>query len=496
MNNKRVLIIDDEEEMRAALSFALKRCGCKTDVAPDGESGLRCFEKERETYDLVITDVKMPRMSGLDVLKEIREIPSSVPVILITAYSDVNTAVDAMKCGAADFLLKPFSAETLQEVVGRVFSRNGHDTQASPAASAAAAGKPQETESEFKIVSQNPHILNLLEMIKRVAPSKAPVFIQGESGTGKELFARAIHHFSNRSQQPFIAFNCAAIPENLVESELFGHEKGAFTGATFKKIGKFELANKGTIFLDEITEMDINLQPKMLRVIQEEVIDRVGGAMPVKIDVRIVATTNRNIEEAIRDAHLREDLFYRLNVIPLVIPPLRERREDIPLLVDYFLTRISKRNHLRKPKISAALIKKLQEMPWRGNIRELENVIERAVLLTTGSEIEEMNLFPTAFSFSLPAPAVSPPSPEDKPAASGTPPDEASGKEDESDEKKESYLSIKSGMTVSEMEKRLIRTTLEELEGNRTKAAELLGISIRTLRNKLNEYKEEHPQTG
>jgi len=481
--SKKILIIDDEEEMRAALSMALKRSGHETFLATNGESGLNYFLEGN--FDLVLSDVRMPKMTGLEVLKAIKDKSPQTPVILLTAYSDVNNAVDAMKNGAFDFILKPFSADTLNDVVSRAFSSNG------------SGGMQQNLEPQKlgvldkgdgvyrEIVSKNEKILNLLEIIKRVAPSKAPVFIQGESGTGKELFARAIHCYSKRSNEPFVAFNCAAIPENLLESELFGHEKGAFTGAQFKKLGKFEQANKGTIFLDEITEMDISLQSKILRVIQEQEIDRVGGHSSTKIDVRIVATTNRKVEEAIKDGFLREDLYYRLNVIPLMLPALRERNDDIPTLVDHFIAMHSKRNQVKKPKINKELVKKLQHLPWRGNIRELENVIERAVLLSFTGEITEENLFPTEFNFSIGIPTNEPKKEEEVKTTEPAPAGATSAIP-----LAEVEAVIKSGMTVYEMEKQLINATLKDMEGNRTKAADVLGISIRTLRNKLNEYRE------
>ncbi|MBF0274737.1 MAG: sigma-54-dependent Fis family transcriptional regulator [Nitrospinae bacterium] len=480
--DKKILIIDDEEEMRAALTIALKRAGYETYAAVNGESGVNCFEEG--DFSLVITDVRMPKMTGIEVLKKIKEKSPETPVILITAYSDVNNAVDAMKNGATDFILKPFSADTLSETVSRAFTGNGH--VAKPVLQNALGVQGTQSGVYREIVTKNEKVKNLIEIIKRVAPTNAPVLIQGESGTGKELFARAIHAYSNRANNPFIAFNCAAIPENLIESELFGHEKGAFTGAQFKKIGKFEQANKGTIFLDEITEMDIGLQSKLLRVIQEQEIDRVGGTAPVKIDIRIVASTNRKIEDAFKDGHLREDLYYRLNVIPVTLPPLRERRDDIPELVMFFIASHSKKNGVKKPTISKELISKLQAMEWKGNVRELENVIERAVILSFNGEITESNLFPTEFNFAVGQLRSSEPLPqaESGEAAPSTTTLQSSSGEDD--------ISIKSGITVYEMEKKLINVTLEDLQGNRTKAADVLGISIRTLRNKLNEYRDEH----
>ena len=444
--NPEILIIEDEEEMRIALTEVLIRNGYSVHTASNGIEGLELFNKE--PFNMVITDVKMPKISGLEVLKEIKKQSPQIPVIMITAYGTIDNAVEAMREGAFDYILKPFSAEILDDTVLRAIRNQTEKNTANPLIIA-----PLPTDS-IKIVTNNLSMKKVIDMALSVAYSSSTILIQGESGTGKEMIAKFIHQNSNRKDKSFVAVNCAALPKDLLESELFGHEKGSFTGAINRKIGKFELANHGTILLDEISEMDMSLQAKLLRVLQEREVDRVGGREPVPIDARVIATTNRNLREAIDEGEFREDLYFRLNVIPILIPPLRNRKEDISLLIEYFIKKHSSKNRKNVTGMAKDALLMLTDYYWRGNVRELENVIERAVLLCKGNLITQEYLFMEAIV-------------------------------------EEINSSVKAGVTVREMEKKLIFNTLEQVNGNRTKAAELLGVSIRTLRNKLNEYKNE-----
>jgi two-component system response regulator FlrC len=445
--DKKILVVDDEAGMRLALSEVLKRCGYQVAAAQDGVEALR--QLEVSCFDLVISDVKMPRLDGMAMLQKIRERIPDLPVIMITAFGTVDKAVEAMKMGASDFIQKPFSLEDIESMVHRLFDRERS------AGKAPVNGGGRGT---TEIITQNKHMLKLMDLARTIARSQASVLVCGESGTGKELFARLIHESSPRNQGPFVAVNCAAIPENLLESELFGHERGSFTGALFQRIGKFELANHGTILLDEVSEMNSNLQAKLLRVLQEFEIDRIGGKKPVKLDVRVVATTNLSLEKEMREGRFREDLYYRLNVIPIKIPPLRERREDIPLLTRYFMKRYSEKIGKTVNELTEDALHYLQNLTWKGNVRELENLIERAVLITCDLNISLHHL--TMFEETAAQPL-----------------------------REESAFRPQAGISMREMEKSLIIETLNQVEGNRTHAAKMLGISIRTLRNKINEYR-------
>lgn len=446
MEKDQILVVDDECSMRLALSEALRRVGYGIDMAEDGFEALQKFRKGG--FQLVISDVKMPKMSGLDVLKEIKRMSPHTPVIMVTGYGTIENAVEAMKEGAADYILKPFSYEDLESAVKRTMLMSKPDR---------VSGRDRSSGSRLKsrvIVTQNPKMQNLLGLARNIAASNATVLIQGESGTGKELLARFIVENSPRRDKPFVVINCAAIPENLLESELFGHEKGAFTGAVSRRIGKFEMADHGTILLDEISEMSLSLQAKLLRVLQEFELDRIGGKISIPIDVRVISTTNEDLRRAVEEAKFREDLFYRLDVIPLMIPPLRERKEDIPLLVEHFLKENGERGGPgREVTVSPEAQALLQKYDWKGNVRELENFIERAALVCEEGVIEPRHFF-----------------------LDGTVrPQSESGE-------------VPVGSTLREMEKQLILKTLEEVKGNRTHAAKVLGISVRTLRNKLKEY--------
>ena len=379
-----VLIVDDDDLVLQSLKMVLRAAGYRVKTADRGSKALKILEKEE--VDLVITDLKMPSMSGVELLDRIYEMGKDMPVIMITAYATVETAVDAMKKGAFDYIMKPFSADEIELLVKRALEdrrlrRENHKLRE--------VIKQENSPVDFTIIGEDEKMKALMRMIERVANSDVTVLIQGESGTGKELFARAIHTISNRREFPYIRMNCAAIPETLMESELFGYEKGAFTGAVASKPGKFELADKGTILLDEIGEMPLHLQAKLLRVLQEKEIDRLGGRQTVKVDTRVIATTNRNLAKEVKEGRFREDLFFRLNVLPLYIPPLRERRDDIPLLARHFLAKFNKRIGKSIRAISDPAMSLLMEYSWPGNVRELENCILRAAILCDGDIIEK-----------------------------------------------------------------------------------------------------------
>jgi len=437
----QVLIVDDEPQMLIALNESLRQFD-NISVQTAG-SGIEALSKIKQIpYNLIITDMRMPEVSGLDLLREVRNISPSTKVVMVTAYGTVQHAVEAMKLGAVDYLLKPFSVEQLEMVVDKVLASETKHT------------KEERSGKATAIITQDEKTRQVLEMAQQAAHGRATILIQAESGTGKELLARFIHEKSDRARGPFIAVNCAALPDNLLESELFGYEKGAFTGATAQKPGKFELANEGTILLDEIGEMAPILQAKLLRVLQEREVDRVGGRKPIPIDVRVIATTNRDLAELVKQGQFREDLYYRLNVIPLRLPPLRERQGDIPLLANHFCSQFGREVWGEDVKISPEAMKILTAYSWPGNVRELENVILRAVTLSNSKLLSpcDLRLIEEAAS------------PREKLEA---PPD----------------------ITVDEMEKSLILKTLRETNGNRTHAARKLGISVRTLRNKLRDYR-------
>ncbi len=452
--DKKILIVDDEGEMRIALNAALKRGGYQLETAENGRQALDKFEEDH--FDLVVTDVRMPKMTGLQLLHEVKKRSPQTLVIVMTAYGDIDNAVEIMKAGAFDYLLKPFSAEVLQSTVARAFVGRA---SSGPAPAKTVAKEPPPSPKEKTIVTLNAEMQKLLQFVEKIAYSKSTVLISGETGSGKEVFARFIHQTSPRADQPFLAVNCAALPEGLLETELFGHEKGSFTGAVAGKEGKFELANGGTLLLDEVTEMTLPLQAKLLRVLQEHEVDKVGGREPIPVDVRVVATSNRDIKSMVRENKFREDLYYRLNVIPVKIPPLRDRPEDVLALAEYFLERQCRENGKTVQSIAGDTLKCLKKYRWPGNVRELENVIERATLICQGEQLTPSDLFM-----------------DDDDLRAGAAGGEGRGK--------------LSG-TIYEMEKELILQTLDEVDGNKTRAAEQLGVSIRTLRNKLNEYKTQ-----
>jgi DNA-binding NtrC family response regulator len=456
MKKNRILVVDDDHSMRLALSESLESCGYAIVAAENGQKALELFKKG--TFDLVLTDMKMPGITGIEVLRGVKELSPEIPVILITAYGTVGTAVAAMKEGAAEFIMKPFSLDDLEAVVKNVLN----------AFTKKPLQKQEILQPAQRIITKDPKFISIIEMLKNVAKSKSSIMIQGESGTGKELLAKHVHYHSNRRNQPFVAVNCAAIPDNLLESEMFGYEKGAFTGASQKKLGKFELAHTGTLLLDEVSEMDIHLQAKLLRVIQESEVDRLGGNAPILVDVRIIATTNVHLPAAIVNKTFRGDLYYRLNVIPVKIPPLRERNGDILYLTDHFLEKFAGERGLKKPLLSDRAAALLKTYDFPGNVRELENIIERAVLMTDGSCISPESL------------CIDPREGEEAVLAAESAPAPPHARD---------VTPLNPAKTLKDVEKTLICDTLNRMDGNKTKAAKLLGISVRTLWNKVNEYR-------
>jgi two-component system response regulator AtoC len=438
---EKVLVADDEPLLRDFIAEVLRRRGIDATLAVDGVAAIAKLEEG--PFDLVITDLKMPGKDGLEVLKAAKRLYPQMPVILATAYASIETAVEAMKLGALNFVLKPFSPEAIEINLEKAQEHVRQLTENRFLRAELPIAKCPE------IISLSPAMKKVVQDLEKIAKSQASVFITGESGTGKEVIAAAIHRLSSRSNQPFIKVNCAAIPEALVESEFFGHERGAFTGALTRKTGRFELADKGTLLLDEVTEIPLALQAKLLRAIQEMEFERVGGTRSVSVDVRILATSNRQMAEAIESKVFREDLYYRLNVVPIHLPALRQRPEDILPLAEHFLHRFCMENHKPNKVITQRAAQKLQAYHWPGNIRELGNIIERTVVLDFDTEIDSEHLY---------LDAAAPPK------------------------------VVATGMTLHELEKKLILQTFEVEGQNRTKTAASLGISVRTLRNKLHEY--------
>ena len=444
-----ILIVDDDTSHRRMLEAVLNGEGYAVTHAADGMAAVEAVSEK--FYDLILMDIRMSRMDGIEALHRIREISPGIPVIIMTAYAAVDTAVGALKSGAFDYLTKPLDIDELKILVEKAirYRRLEQENRF--------LRERLGTRFDFaNIVGESPPMKRLFETISLVAPSDATVLISGESGTGKELIANAIHQNSSRRDRPFIKVNCAALPETLLESELFGHEKGAFTGAAQKKQGRFQLAHTGSIFLDEIAETAPTTQVKLLRVLQEQEFEPLGGTRPVKIDIRVIAATNRDMAIEIRDGRFREDLFYRLNVVAVTLPPLRDRREDILPLAEHFLGQYTEKNRRLIKRFTPRSVDLLMRHPWPGNVRELENAVERAVILCRGDAI----------------------APDDLPDAVRS---SANGA-------KEADTALKTGLSLKEMEKQMILRTLEETAGNRTHAAEILGISRRTLQNKLKEY--------
>jgi two-component system nitrogen regulation response regulator NtrX len=379
----RILVIDDEAAIRDSLRMILEYENYQFIGASNGQEGLALVQRDRP--DLVLLDIKMPGMDGMEVLRKLRAIDETLPVVMISGHGTTATAVEAIRSGAIDFLDKPLSSERVIVTLQNALERSELRTENRELKLA--------MESRYEIVGHSPAIRKVLDEVRRAAPTNATVLLLGESGVGKELVARTIHKNSPRAAHRFVQVNCAAIPEELIESELFGHEKGSFTGATEKQIGKFEQADRGTIFLDEVGDMSHKTQAKVLRVLQEQEVERIGSARTIKVDVRVIAATNKNLEEAIQRGEFREDLYFRLNVIPIVVPPLRERREDIPLLVQHFARQMSEEHNLRPKRFDPAAMEALQRHRWRGNIRELRNTVER-VLIMTPSDVVRLEDLP------------------------------------------------------------------------------------------------------
>jgi two-component system response regulator PilR (NtrC family) len=382
---EKILVVDDEQSLREVLSIMLKRAGYVVTSVADGEEAIEHLNKE--IFDLVITDLRMPKVDGMEVLKAVKSASPETVVLVITAFATADSAVEAMKQGAYDYLTKPFQVDEVQLIIRNALEKRRLTTENM------LLKREMASQSSFaQLVGQSEAMQKVFDVVRKVADSKSNVLICGESGTGKELVARAIHYNSARSSMPFVAVNCSAVPETLLESELFGHMKGSFTGAISNKAGLFEVANGGTIFLDEIGDTTPTIQVKLLRVIQEREFRRVGGSQDVKVDVRIVAATNKDLEKAVADGSFREDLYYRLDVIPIRLPPLRLRSGDIPLLVNHFLERFSKESGKPMPVLSAEAMHVLLGQEWRGNVRELENLIERVVAFSTGGLVTDADV--------------------------------------------------------------------------------------------------------
>ncbi len=446
IDKQPILIVEDDVQLQTALAKTLGGQGYSVSVVSDGYEGMDWLQ-QNGTW-LVLADINLPGKSGMDMLRDLRMAGNQVPVVMMSAYGSIDSAVEAVRLGATEFLQKPFPSERLEEVISRVRNAEAESTINT------LAGISNETET-VGFLTRNDRVMQTLKMLETVAASQATILIQGESGTGKEVLARYVHRKSPRARQPFVAVNCAALPEGLLESELFGYEKGAFTGALARRCGKFELAHQGTLLLDEIGEMTLGLQAKLLRVLQEREVDRLGSRSPVHVDVRVIATTNRNLIQEVQAGRFREDVYYRLSVMPVTIPPLRERPEDIQILVEHFAQQSFRRNRRSGLGIvSEDAMNYLKSRRWRGNVRELENVIERAVLLSDGGCLRIEHV-------SFEEPTLQTPSYSPKPTGS-----------------------------IWEMERDLIFRALDQHGGNRTHAARTLGISIRTLRNKLREYRQ------
>lgn len=452
MRKNSILIVDDEDNVSKLLDKVLFKEGYITYTADSGEKALDIINEH--CIDVVITDIKMPNMSGIELLKRIKEIDSSINVVMITAFATLDTAIDALRMGAKDYITKPFNLDEIINSVKGIIS----NIDKVKADSETEAFISHDKDIEDNIVAESDSMKNVMRIIKQVSDSKTTVILYGETGTGKELAAHAIHNLSPRKDKPFIKVNCAAIPEQLLESELFGYEKGAFTGAVVKKPGRFELADGGSIFLDEIGDISPSIQVKLLNVLQEREFQHLGGTKTIKVDVRIIAATNKNLEKSVADGNFREDLFYRLNVVSITIPSLRERKEDIAVLIKHFLNKSSLISNRPPKKITERALKKMMDYRWPGNIRELENAIERCVVITSGDYIDIDDLPPLIANFNM---------------------------------EKEEVHYIQLDDAVDTAERDIITRTLNVCRGNRTKASIMLGISRRSLQRKILKYNIE-----
>lgn len=447
-----VLVVDDDDAHRGMLRMMLKSWGYTVEEAADGDEAVE--KVHAKAFDAVLTDVRMGKVNGIEAMKQILSYNPSLPVILMTAYSSVETAVDALRIGAYDYLIKPLDFDALKETLKKAIehSRLGVENRE-------LRRQFSEENASTEILGRSPAITSMLSMIRTVAPTEATVLITGESGTGKELVARALHAQSLRKDEPLVTVNCAALAETLLESELFGHEKGAFTGADKRREGRFKQADRGTLFLDEIGEMPIGVQAKLLRALQQGEIQRVGSDKSEHVDVRVIAATNRDLRKEVEERHFREDLYFRLNVISLEVPPLRQRKEDIPLLAAHFLSHYAERNHKNVKGFSAQCMDMLLHYDWPGNVRELQNAVERAVILCTGEYVTGPEL-PVNIA---------------KLAAEALP-------------KSTDISSSLAGLPLEEVERRAIEETLRETGDNKSAAARKLGITRATLHKKLRKY--------
>jgi DNA-binding NtrC family response regulator len=448
-SRERVLIVEDEASTRLGLTELVRTWGFTTEAAADGEEALQRITSFRPS--IIISDLVMPRMGGLELLRALKDELPTLTVVLLTAQGSVETAVEAIKEGAYDYLTKPLDPQRLKILLDKIVERQDTLRQVK-----VLRRQLRDQGSFGQMIGNSAAMRKVYQVIEQAAPTGASMLIWGESGTGKELVAKTIHQLSPRVDKPFVPINCAAIPETLLESEIFGHEKGAFTGATDRREGCFELADKGTLFLDEIAEMTPATQVKLLRVLQEQKFRRVGGRAEQDVDVRVIAATNVNPAEAMKSGKLREDLFYRLNVFTIELPPLRDRKDDLPLLIQSFLAEFSERNNKKVTAVDPAAMAQLEQYRWPGNVREVRNVMERAVILAQGEFVETKHLPPLVTE----APEVA-----------------------------KASLSIEPGTTVEDAETRLILMTLKHTNDNKTRAAEILGISLKTLHNKLNKLR-------
>ena len=453
-NQEKVLIVEDEPHALTGLAELVSGWGYRTDTARDGLEGL---EKARSWQPgIVVTDLKMPRMDGLELLERLNELKQNQAVVVLTAQGSIQAAVDAMKLGAYDFIQKPVDSVRLRQILSNACRQRETEQELE-----VTRRKLRDTGLLGAMVGSSKKMQEVFALIERIAPSNVSVLITGESGTGKELVARTLHSLSPRRARPFVAVNCAAIPETLIESEIFGHEKGAFTGAMERRAGCFELAEEGTLLLDEIGEMPIGTQAKLLRVLEERTLRRLGSKIESPVDVRVLAATNKNPSEAVADGHLRADLFYRLNVFNIHMPPLREHKEDVPAIVEAMIDDMNRKHDRQITGIDAGMLQQLMASDWPGNVRELRNTIERAVVLGGEGSLEARHL-PPGFGRAAEKPTESHP--------------------------QENAIRIQIGSTIDEAERLLILKTLESHGNNKTRAAETLGISLKTLHNKLKEY--------
>ncbi|NLX55976.1 MAG: sigma-54-dependent Fis family transcriptional regulator [Planctomycetaceae bacterium] len=455
----RVLVVDDHASARESMADVLRHAGHAVQCCSSAVEALQ--QLERWSADVIVTDLKMPGMNGLEFLRALSERTIDAQIVMVTAHATVASAVDAMRLGAFDYIEKPFGADQLEQLVARALQ---HGEQArSCAAVPAPQAPPRGTCDQVTMIGTSPAMTTLRQRIQQVAPTDETVLITGESGTGKELVARNIHLASRRAQAALVSFNCPALSPQLMESELFGHERGAFTGADAPRVGRFELADRGTVLLDEITEIELPLQAKLLRVLQEQSFERVGSSVTQHVDVRVLVTTNRDLYTEVKAGRFRQDLYFRLAVVPIQVPPLRQRREDIPQLVEYFLDRAARRLEQPVPPVHPSALHMLVQHHWPGNVRELENIITRASVLCGENPVTAEQLRP----WLLDAPPLLTED-DDSPAA------------------REALIRV--GTSLQDMERRLIEATLEHYQGHRAKTAQALGIGIRTLANKLRSY--------